>query len=175
MNNSRKQIIVNELLYWKKSRLLPDQYCDYLLALYTEGNQPKETRKEKKGMVLQLMNLIFLLLIPISVFFIYFTELSIILQTAILSLFIFAGIFAVFYFSKKGIPYHIPIISASFIFLAASVNFVSVQYSEIPSILYSALIINCLLWLAAGWKLRLHYFWVSGTLSVMFIVISIFI
>lgn len=79
MNNSRKQIIVNELLYGKKSRLLPDQYCDYLLALYTEGNQPKETRKEKKGMVLQLMNLIFLLLIPISVFFIYFTELSIIL------------------------------------------------------------------------------------------------
>jgi hypothetical protein len=175
VNNSRKQIIVNELLYWKKSRMLPDQYCDYLLALYTEGNQPKEIRKEKIGMPVYLINLIFLLLIPISVFLIYFTELSIILQIAFLSLFVFAGIFVVFYFSKKGISYHLPMISAAVNLLIGSAAFVSHVYIESHSILYLSLVLNCLLWLVAGWKLKLHYFWISGIFSLLLIFISIFI
>ncbi|WP_264803261.1 hypothetical protein [Cytobacillus sp. NCCP-133] len=175
MNESRKQIIVNELLFWKKSRMLPDQYCDYLLALYTEGNQPKDTRKEKKGKTLLFINLFFLLLIPVSVFLIHFTELSIILQTVILFLFVFAGIFAVFYFSAKRLSYHIPIISAAFILLNGSVEFVSVKYGDIPLMLFCTLIINSLLWLAAGWKLRIHYFAVSSILGLIVIFISIFI
>ncbi|MCS0823668.1 hypothetical protein NX029_06770 [Cytobacillus firmus] len=50
MDENRKKVIVNELLYWKKSRMLPDRYCDYLLALYTEGSQPKEIKKHKSVM-----------------------------------------------------------------------------------------------------------------------------
>ncbi|MBT2690448.1 hypothetical protein J7I93_20040 [Bacillus sp. ISL-47] len=172
MKDSRKQIIVNELLNWKKSRMLPDQYCDYLLALYTEGNQPKE---KKIGMMVNIINLIFLLLIPISVFLIYFTELSIILQTAFLSLFVFAGILAVFYFSRKRISFHLPIISTAFILLIGSVALASGLSGESHFILYFALFLNCLLWLVSGWKLSLPYFWISGTFGFLLTVISIFI
>lgn len=37
MSNQRTKIIINEIHYWKEHSLLPDVYCDFLLALYTEG------------------------------------------------------------------------------------------------------------------------------------------
>lgn len=175
MDENRKKVIVNELLYWKKSRMLPDRYCDYLLALYTEGSQPKEIKKHKNIMVLYLANLIFLLLIPISALLIYFTELSIILQTAILILFIFACIFFVFYFSRKAKLMHIPIISAALILLMGSVGLVTEIYPENQKVLYVALVTNCVLWLFAGLKFKFKYLWISGILGCFLIVISIFV
>ncbi|KON87020.1 hypothetical protein AF332_09485 [Sporosarcina globispora] len=175
MDDNRKKIIVNELLYWKKSRMLPDRYCDYLLALYTEGSQPKGTKKDKNEMFLYLINLIFLLLVPISALLIYFTELSIILQTAILILIIFICILFVFYFSRKAKLIHIPLISAALILLMGSVGLVSELYSDNRAILYAALVINCILWLLAGLKLKFQYLWISGTFGLMLIVISIFV
>ncbi|WP_264738581.1 hypothetical protein [Cytobacillus firmus] len=171
MDENRKKVIVNELLYWKKSRMLPDRYCDYLLALYTEGSQPKEIKKQ----VLYLANLIFLLLIPISALLIYFTELSIILQTAILILFIFSCTFFVFYFSRKAKLMHIPIISAALILLMGSVWLVSEIYPENQKVLYAVLVTNCVLWLFAGLKFKFQYLWISGTLGCFLIVISIFV
>ncbi|SFL81603.1 hypothetical protein SAMN04487943_104128 [Gracilibacillus orientalis] len=47
MDEERKQTIINEINYWKKSQLLPNQYCDFLLALYTEGEGV--TTEEDKG------------------------------------------------------------------------------------------------------------------------------
>ncbi|MCM3394095.1 hypothetical protein MKY20_09855 [Cytobacillus sp. FSL W8-0315] len=175
LDENRKKVIVNELLYWKKSRMLPDRYCDYLLALYTEGSQPKEIKKHKSVMGLYLANLIFLLLIPISALLIYFTELSIILQTAILFLFIFTCIFFVFYFFRKAKLMHIPIISAALNLLMGSVALVSEVYRENQKALYAALVINCVLWLFAGLKLKFQYLWISGALGCFLIVISIFV
>lgn len=37
MTNPRKKIILNEILFWKQNKLLPEHYCDFLAALYTEG------------------------------------------------------------------------------------------------------------------------------------------
>lgn len=37
MDQQRKTTIINEIKYWQENRLLPEKYCDYLLALYTEG------------------------------------------------------------------------------------------------------------------------------------------
>ncbi|WP_424766215.1 hypothetical protein [Paenibacillus sp. sgz302251] len=36
MNQERRQIIVKEIDYWRRSKLLPDQYCDFLLNLYAD-------------------------------------------------------------------------------------------------------------------------------------------
>ncbi|WP_163539608.1 hypothetical protein [Gracilibacillus sp. YIM 98692] len=33
----KKKVIVEEIKYWKKHQLLPSTYCDFLIALYTEG------------------------------------------------------------------------------------------------------------------------------------------
>ncbi|MFD0586750.1 hypothetical protein ACFQZE_01950 [Paenibacillus sp. GCM10027627] len=42
MNQERKQTIVREIDYWRRSKLLPDQYCDFLLNLYSD---PEETHR----------------------------------------------------------------------------------------------------------------------------------
>lgn len=41
MNEERRQIIVHEIANWRKSKLLPDQYCDFLLNLYAKPEEMK--------------------------------------------------------------------------------------------------------------------------------------
>ncbi|MCM3705179.1 MULTISPECIES: hypothetical protein [Cytobacillus] len=175
MEEKRKNIIVNELQHWKKSRMLPDHYCDYLLALYTEGSQPKDIKKSKNTVVLYLASLFLLLLIPISALLIYFTELSITLQTVILILFISSCVFLIFYFSEKVKMIHIPIISGALILLMGSVDFVTVVYPRNEGFLYVSLVINCVLWLLLGFKWKLIYLSISGALGFLLLAISIFI
>ncbi|MEK4065574.1 hypothetical protein [Peribacillus sp. FSL R5-0717] len=35
MDEMRKKIIIQEINSWKESRMLPEQYCNYLLALWS--------------------------------------------------------------------------------------------------------------------------------------------
>lgn len=46
MNQDRRQIIVKEIDHWRRSKLLPDQYCDFLLNLYADQDAI-HTNKEK--------------------------------------------------------------------------------------------------------------------------------
>lgn len=52
MDEMRKKIIIQEINSWKESRMLPEQYCNYLLALYGQGEIPpsksNETASKKK-------------------------------------------------------------------------------------------------------------------------------
>lgn len=41
VDEQRKITIINEIRYWKDNHLLPEHYCDFLMALYTEGEQDK--------------------------------------------------------------------------------------------------------------------------------------
>ncbi|WP_255822151.1 hypothetical protein [Halobacillus shinanisalinarum] len=36
--NNRMETIVKEIHYLKQNRLLPHEYCDFLLALYIKGD-----------------------------------------------------------------------------------------------------------------------------------------
>lgn len=155
--------------------MLPEQYCDYLLALYTEGNQPKEVYEKASKFKFWKNHFLFLLLIPLTLFLIYFTELSITLQMTSSILFVLAGIIFTFYFFRKGILLEIPLIVSALILLLASVEFISRIYQGNQKILYFNLIFNCLLWLLTGWKLKLLSFLISGILGIVFLVIYIFI
>ena len=33
MSNQRKQIILNEITFWKKNKLLPERYCNFLMKV----------------------------------------------------------------------------------------------------------------------------------------------
>lgn len=41
MEKDRKALIIKEIIYWREHQLLPAHYCDFLLALYTEGERPR--------------------------------------------------------------------------------------------------------------------------------------
>ncbi|WP_188453635.1 hypothetical protein [Virgibacillus oceani] len=91
MAEERIAIIIKEINYWKQHKLLPEMYCDYLLALYTKGTGQGEANTTEKGkikMVLILQFILQLLLLPFSFLVTYFTEFHPIMQLGILSLFI---------------------------------------------------------------------------------------
>ena len=52
MNAQRKRIIISEIQYWKKNRLLPEHYCDFLITLYAQGETDEtEIEKVDKGIL----------------------------------------------------------------------------------------------------------------------------
>ncbi|MRG86619.1 hypothetical protein [Salinibacillus xinjiangensis] len=103
MQQDRKHVILNELQYWKKNRMLPDVYCDYLIALYSEGqgidHKKKKARPKRFSKLLMIVDLIFLLLlIPFSFLIIHFTEINLGLQIGLLILLLTIGIIHLYFF-----------------------------------------------------------------------------
>lgn len=45
MDDNRRQTIVNEIEHWRRSKLLPDQYCDFLLNLYADPDEEAAERR----------------------------------------------------------------------------------------------------------------------------------
>lgn len=172
MDEYRKKVITNEILYWKQSKMLPEQYCDYLLALYTEGNQPMEQGKSKVRVA--KYNVLLLLLIPVFVFLLYFTELSFDLQMGLSSIMLICVAALTVYFFKKGIAFQISLVIFTLLLLLLSVETIVHFFPEGNFMLYVVLIGNCLLWLLAGRKLKLMYFLLSGYVGMGLLVISMF-
>ncbi|RTR35301.1 hypothetical protein EKG37_05335 [Robertmurraya yapensis] len=173
MDENRKKVIVTEILYWKQNKMLPEQYCDYLLALYTEGNQPVEQGKSKTK--LAKYNMMPLLLIPVFVFLLYFTELSFDLQMGLSSIILLSGVAFTVYFFKKGMAFQISLVITALLLLLFSVELIVHFFPEGVFILYIVLLGNCLLWLLAGKKFKLMYFHLSGYVGMALIVISMFL
>jgi hypothetical protein len=46
MNQDRRQIILKEIDHWRRSKLLPDQYCDFLMNLYADQDAIQTTREQ---------------------------------------------------------------------------------------------------------------------------------
>ncbi|MFE7151514.1 hypothetical protein ACFVIJ_14145, partial [Heyndrickxia sporothermodurans] len=110
MDSSRKEVIINEIIYWKNHKMLPDHYCDYLLALYSEGelnNEISDVNKRKHGGKFGILLFILCLIVSVSLFVIYFTELAFILQTMILTSFVVFLLILGFYYSNKEFWYSI--------------------------------------------------------------------
>ncbi|HYK72428.1 MAG TPA: hypothetical protein VEV44_04720 [Pseudoneobacillus sp.] len=174
MDQQRKQIIIKEIEYWKESSLLPEQYCNFLLTLYTEGNHTVEEKK-KKTVSFNFRSIGFFLLAFASVFVIYFTELSFILQTAIYLTFMIGGVFLINYFIKKGLISHLAFVFTAFVSLIFTINFLNHFAENSHILLYIVLFFHCMLWIIVGTRFKLVYFTISGVLGVLTLIISIFI
>ncbi|WP_127582680.1 hypothetical protein [Paenibacillus koleovorans] len=44
METEKRRLIVREIEHWRRSRLLPEQYCDFLLNLYADDSVERERR-----------------------------------------------------------------------------------------------------------------------------------
>lgn len=174
MDAERKKIIINEIHYWKENRMLPAQYCDYLLALYTEGGSEGGSAPKKKAKALSWKRLAIFLFLPIFVFFLYFTELSPRLQMALSLIFVIFCLFAAFYYFKKGILFQLSLAFAALVLLLASTESVQLFISANGLVLYAAILANCILWLFAGWRLKLSFFTIAGFLGIILVFIFIF-
>ena len=170
MNESRKQIIINEIIYWKKNRMLPEHYCDFLLALYTKGNGLQDQSQKSR---LRKNILLLLILIPIGIFLFYFTELSLTLQIVFGFILIIMGILLSFYSAKRGMLFQIPLIMTAFLLLFVSVQITIIHTSDDSFMLYIVLAINCFIWIFTGLKLKQIYFTISGTAGLILLIFSL--
>jgi hypothetical protein len=175
MDQNRRNIIVKEIHYWKQNHMLPEQYCNYLLALYTEGKgtEPGVTKQSPNNDLYP--SLFLFLLFSISICVIYFTELSFILQMGVLLGLCFLGTGFVYYFFRLGITSHLSIILTAIALLLGSVEAVSHITAFQPFALYTVTFINCLLWIGTGRKLELMYLILSGLAGILLLFISFFI
>lgn len=174
MNQDRKQIIVQELKYWKENKLLPSEYCDFLLALYTGGEGIEETPISKtfswRIVFLMLDVTLILFLLPLSFLVIYFTQLSLPMQTGLIFIFLCIALAHVFAFNRKNSIYvHLTLIVFLLIILLFSIFLVN-TLTESNGFVMATVIINCIGWLVLGFKKRLNYLMASSFIGIILLV-----
>lgn len=180
MANERKDVIVNEIHYWKQHKLLPTEYCDFLLALYTEGEEEESNAgSNKKAFPIRSLGsslyvILLLSLLPVSFLVIHFTELSILMQTGIITFILLFVFLNIWFFSKKNSIYiHIAIIVFLLILFLHTVHLFNTLMSGMWPV-YITIIVNCVLWIAIGFKKRLIYLISSGFIGLVVLGIYIF-
>lgn len=172
MDENRKKMIIQEIQYWKNSRLLPEQYCDFLLALYSEGEEVPQQYQKARGARPKIVfpYLIVGFIILLTLFLNHFTQLPFGMQIGLSIFSIIALLYAVFFFFKRSWPYHIPLIGAAFLFLLATVFAIEHSAPGRTDVLYFFLLGHCGIWLYTGKRLSIVYFSVAGYLGIAVIV-----
>jgi hypothetical protein len=175
MDERRREMIVREIEYWKRSRLLPEKYCNYLLALYTEGDDKKRPHdrvpSRRRTVFTFLLAGMICLLLPASALVIYFTELSFVLQMLLFALFFLICLIAIWRWKERRNMLHIPLISGAWIFLLSSMEVSEYYFPKQKAVTALTVFANCLLWIFMGKRFHLHYFLLSGIIGTGILIV----
>ncbi len=172
MNKQRKQTIVEELEYWKKNRMLPEQYCDYLLALYTEGEGVQQLERRKKKIFSTLYACLILLLIPITFLVIYFTEMPVHLQMVLVTFFILVSFFGYFTFRREHFLIHIPVIVSALLILILSIKLLETNTSQLPAT-FIIITFQAMIWFVMGYLKKWYYLNIASIITMLLLVVNI--
>jgi hypothetical protein len=171
--DQRKQLVIEEILFWKEHKLLPPEYCDFLLALYSKGDgfQQKLTYKQKVVMFIQLFLLS--VLIPFSFLIIYCTQFQIILQLTILILFLGYSVWMYYTLKHRRRQYksyyHWPLMTSFLLALFISVHLSKYYLHE--SFSFWIISIHFVCWVLYGLYKHVHYLVIIGITSLLFLLI----
>ncbi|WP_106497123.1 hypothetical protein [Lentibacillus sp. Marseille-P4043] len=177
MEEERIATIIKEINYWKSHKLLPEMYCDYLLALYSNGevvSEPstaKEKSRFKPSFLVQFV--IQLLLVPFSFLVIYFTEFHPILQLCILILFMGSSFWQYYYYKKEDKPLsHLSLVVFLLLLLLTTV-FLSNLYVHHQGLTNALIIAQFFGWLLLGLKNQLKYINIASVVGIVLTVLII--
>jgi hypothetical protein len=178
MEEIRKKIIVNEIIYWKQNKLLPEQYCNYLLTLYTEGDkheQEVEIKKFNKGInkLYLLFGMQILLFFPILALIgvLKITSASILFSITIGSLIAQIAIVYVL-MNKKSILMHFSTVLVNLYFLLSTILLIDVFFKSTVNI-YLGLLICCSIWFLEGKFLNFIYLKVAAYLGFLLMIFNL--
>ncbi|MBW8348138.1 hypothetical protein K0H71_01615 [Bacillus sp. IITD106] len=177
MDDKRKNIILKEISFWKQNNMLPEHYCNYLMALYTEGQEEIQAKVEKRKQPFNMeifFSLLFLALIGIMIVITYITDISFTMQTLFLSISVFILMISFLIFRKKEKNRLLIYITIAFLFLLYTIQINDAFFSASRKSLYILLLLNCAIWLIGGiWRKQL-FFIIAGTIAVIALVIFMF-
>lgn len=176
MTNPRKKIILNEILFWKQNKLLPEHYCDFLAALYAEGADVEELDpvhhkqavlpSEKRKMYLLIVGISIAIIALLSIYFTISSltfVLSVIVGIASLILFITAFRMA----HKNNLLTPIFHLLAAILLFSMSIRIYTTYFNGNNIALFCLIAANCGVWLWSGIKMKLLYYTVSGILGLL--------
>lgn len=183
MSVQRKQIIINEIAFWKKNKLLPEHYCDFLTALYAQGEGVEAEEKEhlskavlskerkNKTILYILFGLITAILVISLIFITTAAFIPIIISGIAVCTFLYIAIKLA---KTKSVITPILFVFSALLLLGVSFKVWNVYFVDFPSVLIGLIIGNCLLWLFSGLLLKLVYFSISGIVGIALILFYLF-
>ncbi|MGP4072504.1 hypothetical protein ACTWQB_08125 [Piscibacillus sp. B03] len=175
MGIERKEIIINEIKHWKETKLLPERYCDFLLMLYTQGEDQQETTNTSKplGSIWFVLDLFFLmLLLPVTSYFLLIETTDLWLKITLILITIIIAIVHILYFYKnKSLVIHIPIIVLFTTLLTGSIAFNAFFVLS----MYWVIAFHCFMWIIVGYWKKLYYLIISGVLGLIILLINYFV
>lgn len=184
VEEERIKTIINEIEYWKEHKLLPNQQCDFLLALYTNGEdidanleskQLGRHKGRKTSATTMLQIILLLMLLPFSFLVLYFTEFHIYLQLGILTLFLSYALWSFLYLKqRKIIYYHLGLMISLFLLLLLSISISSLIFNQ-AFLLNVVILINFILWFFLSRIYKLHYLLYTSILGLIFVIIYAFL
>lgn len=169
MDEMRKKIIIQEIYSWKESRMLPEQYCNYLLALYGQGELPPsksndETASKKNDIFFgMLIGTCFAFIVFLN----YFTEITIRMQMLMTTISILVFGLAVRRLKGRKVIFQMALMGMVLSLLLLTVSLAEFMTPGKAGILYIFLFINCGLWILLGNKLKLLHFSIAGSLGAL--------
>ncbi len=177
VQQEKKGILIKEITFWKMNKLLPEHYCDFLLTLYTGGDEVHtESNEERarvrvlpKDWIFSLLGAIFAILMIVAM---YVLSTKYMFIPILLSVAAIVGILYVTFRKTTGqtmraITYAV----AALLLLALSVRLTMLFAEGNDLALYSVLIANCVVWLVSGTKMKLLFFTISGYLGLVVIIL----
>jgi hypothetical protein len=178
MANQRKQIIINEIAFWKQSKMLPGHYCDYLTSLYTGGEvEQSEATAEPSKSILALEKkaafrkfMFFPVLAILALVGLQFLPIKWLAYSIGLVLGIVLAVVGIKLAVKKNVAAPLVHVSSALLILWTSVQAVITYFPNQNTALFIVTAVNCALWLLLGLWQKIIYFTLAGGLGVLTIV-----
>ncbi|MBP1947561.1 hypothetical protein [Virgibacillus litoralis] len=174
MSDRRIATVVEEIHYWKEHNLLPDVYCDFLLAIYTNGEGVEEEIVGKKINIVKAIQLTLLsLLLPFAFLVIYFTEFRASLQVSTLFLFVIYSYWMSRIYSQKiSIYYHLSIVTFLLLLLLMSI-YISTLFTANQWFLQFVMIMNVISWFILSRRFDIKYLKIVSIFGIAFVILYI--
>lgn len=182
MNSQKRMVILNEISFWKKNKLLPEHYCDFLTTLYSEGEEVEDHSKLEvsasnsilaENSTKNTIKMVFLTICTITLIVTLFVlKAPFVLIPIIFSISAIIGILLfVFKFTRnRTIMTTFAYATVALLILGVSIKLANLFAGEQSFMLYIVLIGNCILWLICGKFLNLIYFKISGVVGLIIII-----
>lgn len=177
MAEDRIPIIIKEIQYWKQSKLLPDVHCDFLLALYTQGDgatiDKYVSNKKRLNLSIVLQTLLSIVLFILSFVIIYIIKISFGLQIGIILAFLAISFWNYILLKRKESSYSSIAIATFLIMMLMFTVFVSKTLDLSQWIVQVIITLNFIGWFILGKYNELKYLKIASILGLLFMIIYI--
>ena len=168
---------MNEITFWKQNKLLPEHYCDFLMTLYSEGNNEQQitgnaknavrsVEKRKKWSIASFFPIV-AVIITLLLFTIQF-EWVVIAVAAVFAASCLIG--AIYFANKNKLLATMLQLATALSLLGVTLKICTTYFASNNEMLYMLLLVNCILWLLSGIIMKIVYFTLSGILGIIVIV-----